>query len=38
LAKEIVEAHQGSIGVRSTPGSGSTFWFTLPLAPPEDDS
>jgi two-component system, NtrC family, sensor histidine kinase KinB len=32
LAKEIVEAHHGKIGVNSDPGRGSTFWFTLPAA------
>jgi len=32
LAKKIVEAHHGQIGVDSTAGQGSTFWFTLPVA------
>ena len=31
LARRLVEAHQGNIGVDSCPEGGSTFWFELPL-------
>ena len=32
ISREIVLAHGGAMGVESDPGSGSRFWFTLPLA------
>jgi PAS domain S-box-containing protein len=32
IARGIVEAHGGAIGVDTELGKGSTFWFTLPAA------
>lgn len=32
IAKAIIEAHGGDIGLDSEPGVGSRFWFTLPLS------
>jgi signal transduction histidine kinase len=32
--KRLAEAHGGAVGVESTPGAGSVFWFELPRAEP----
>jgi GAF domain-containing protein len=36
ICKRIIEAHDGQVGVKSEPGQGALFFFTLPLlgAPP----
>ncbi len=31
ISRSIIEQHHGQTGLQSTPGIGSTFWFSLPL-------
>lgn len=31
IAKQVVEAHEGQIGVRDNEGGGTVFWFTVPM-------
>ncbi|HEY4359949.1 MAG TPA: response regulator [Bryobacteraceae bacterium] len=37
LSKGLVEAMGGTLGVESSPGGGSTFWFELAVAEPTPD-
>lgn len=36
IAKSLIESHEGSIGVQSEVGVGSTFWFRLPCLDPSE--
>jgi two-component system CheB/CheR fusion protein len=31
ITAEIVKQHHGTLGVESSPGEGSTFWFSVPI-------
>ena len=37
ICQEIIQRHQGTIGVKSTPGKGSEFYFYLPLNQNKDE-
>ena len=38
ICKRLVQLMRGEIGVRSSPGAGSTFWFTVMLKKREGDA
>ncbi len=35
IVRSIAEAHHGQVTFESTPGVGTTFWFTVPLRSPQ---
>ena len=36
ICRTIIEQHGGEVGIKSSPGNGATFWFTLPLTQQND--
>jgi len=36
IVRHVIESHQGTIGVESRPGQGTTVTFSLPVHPPQD--
>lgn len=38
IAKMIVEAHGGTVGVLSEPAAGAAFWFTIPMPSEQSDA
>ena len=38
ITKNLVTMHRGAIWVESTPGAGTRFYFTMPIAPSREDS
>jgi len=37
ITRLLVDLHDGDIGIDSTPGEGSTFFFTIPILPEEKE-
>jgi len=37
IVKHAIQVHGGSVGLTSAPGSGSTFWFEIPVEGPSTD-